>query len=135
MALPKFYSVDAYFEYFPDLFDLLAQLRYHILNLDPRIKESVKFNCPFYDYYGMFLFLGVQKHKVVLGFVNGVELGNSAGAFKISKLKQVRHLEYQNIQDLNVETLIDYLQEAMLINELRYKMKSVLRVKKSKTRS
>lgn len=119
MPLPKFYSVASYIDYFPEHSELLEMLRFHILQSNPKIAERIRYNCPFYDYYGMFLFLAVQKKKVVIGFVDGVLMSNEANAFIPMKGTQIRHLQYASTKDVNEDILYHYLQEAMMIKELR----------------
>lgn len=119
MSLPKFYSVESYIDYFSEHSELLETLRYLIRNSNPKISERIRYNCPFYDYYGMFLFLAVQKKRVVIGFVDGVLMSNEANAFIPLKGTQIRHLQYATSSDVNEEILFQYLQEAMMIKELR----------------
>ncbi len=122
MSLPKFYSVESYLDYFPEHSELLEMLRFHILQSNPKITERIRYNCPFYDYYGMLLFLAVQKKKVVIGFVDGGLMSNESDAFIPMKGKYIRHLQFSTPSDLDEDILFQYLHEAMMIKELRQRV-------------
>lgn len=86
----------------------------------PFVDYSIKWNVPFYTYYGNLCYINPQKEHIVLGFVKGNELSNQHGNLT-GDLKTVRHLLIFQTEDINQASLLDTLQEAMLLNELSRK--------------
>ncbi|MCX6190389.1 MAG: DUF1801 domain-containing protein [Bacteroidetes bacterium] len=119
MALRKFHGVEDYIDYFPLYGDVLQKLRQLILSTSPKIHERIRYNFPFYDYHGMLLFLAVQKKRVVIGFVDGSQMSDTAGAFASFNQKYIRHLRYQTTKDIVEDIVLHYVHEAMLLKEMK----------------
>ncbi len=119
MALPRFFSVEEYIDYFPLHAVVLQKLRQRIVSISPKIVERIRYNGPFYDYYGMFLFLAVQKNKVVMGFVDGYLMSDEAAAFAPFNQKYIRHLSFKTGHEIHDDILVQYLHEAMLLKEMK----------------
>lgn len=97
-------------------------LRYLILDVSPAITESVKFNIPFYDMNGMLMYISPLKGKgrgVVLAFCQGRLMDDSAGVFTAHDRKEVRHIVIDSLDESLVDTVRQYIIEAVTINKVR----------------
>ncbi|MHA7877551.1 MAG: DUF1801 domain-containing protein [Bacteroidota bacterium] len=102
--------------------NILIALRNIIFQAALHIEESMKYGIPFYNYYGRLCFLSPRKETVMLGLCKGAFLG-SRHAVLVGEGKEVRHIEINNLAEIDQEALQTLLQEAMLLNELAKKRK------------
>jgi hypothetical protein len=102
----------------PWMQDTFNSVRMLILTF-PEIKETFRYKSPFYDYKGMMLYMGPYKKKrFVLGFCNGNRMRDETGILKNDAGQtQIRHLEFFSGQPINQELLVEYIAEAMQVNE------------------
>jgi len=98
--------------------ELLSSLRNFILNLAPQVQETIKWQIPFFSYYGLLCYLNVKakEKKIYLGFYKGIELSN-AQALLVGEGKQVKHVIFNPEDKIPEESLFELFQEAMLLNE------------------
>ena len=97
-------------------------LRYLILDVSPAITENVKFNIPFYDMNGMLMYISPQKGKgrgVVLAFCQGRLMDDPSGVFTAHDRKEVRHIVIDSLDESLVDTVRQYIMEAVTINKVR----------------
>jgi hypothetical protein len=95
-------------------------LRGLILDASPAITESVKFNIPFYDMNGMLMYISPRKGKgVVLAFCQGRLMDDPAGVFTAHDRKEVRHIVIDSPEENLLETVRQYILEAVTINRGR----------------
>lgn len=121
MALPKFQSVDAYIEYLDIAWmrEKMQEVRMLILTY-PEVKETVRYNAPFYDCAGkMMLYMGpYQKKRLMLGFCNGNRMKDPAGVLKNDGGQtQIRHYEFWEDEPVNAALLLQYIEEAIKVNQ------------------
>jgi len=95
-------------------------LRDLILDTSPAITESVKFHIPFYDMNGMLMYISPSKGKgVVLAFCQGRLMDDPAGVFTAHDRKEVRHIVIDSLDENLLETVRQYILEAVTINKVR----------------
>ncbi|NDC31296.1 MAG: DUF1801 domain-containing protein [Bacteroidetes bacterium] len=103
------------------------ELRPLILSVSSEIQESIKFNAPFYTYKGFLLYFSVIKkgNKLVLGFCDGHLMSDEENILQANEGQtQIRHwvLQLEGLEKHDV--LLRYINEAILIKEELYKLKT-----------
>ena len=98
----------------------------------PEIKETFRYQAPFYDYHGMMLYMGhYRRTRFVMGFCNGVLMKNEAGILRAdANQTQIRHLEFFKDRPMNEALVIACIHEAMQVNE---QLKEQVHANKNKT--
>lgn len=115
---------ERYIEDAPEKYrETLYVLREIILNSSPFIEEKIAYTVPFFKHFGMLCYIAHGKRGVEVGFWRGNELSNIQGALTNDERKIVRSLVYQKPEDINEQILMEILQEAMMLNEERFKLK------------
>lgn len=95
-------------------------LRDMILNASPAISESVKFNIPFYDMNGMFMYISPAKGKtqgVLLAFCQGRLMDDPESIFSAHDRKEVRHIVIDQLDERLFDIIQRYIYEAVTINK------------------
>lgn len=117
-------KIEAWFEALPELWQERAQrLRTLLLEADPAMREEWKYNTPFYCNGRWMCYLSMQKHSLVLGFVDGVHLLDAEGLFAPTAHKLIRHyLPPPPPARMNEPALRRLIAEAMLISAERKAM-------------
>jgi hypothetical protein len=119
MTMPRFQTVEEYVDHMdPWMQDAFNSIRMLILTF-PEITEKVRYNSPFYDYKGMMMYMGpYQKKRFVLGFCNGNRMPDEAGVLNNDAGQtQIKHWEFKPGEHINDELLVQYIQDAMQVNE------------------
>lgn len=92
-----------------------------ILDYNPKIQLEWKYNCPFFTYYGLLLYIGLDKKykKVYLGFCNGSLLNNHFNILDNQNTTTVYKWYYQDDDCFikNRELLKILIDESMVINK------------------
>ena len=115
---------EKYIEDAPEKYrETLCVLREIILNSSPFIEEKIAYTIPFFKHFGMLCYIAHGKRGVEVGFWRGNELSNEQGALTNDERKIVRSLVYQKVEDIDQQILMEILQEAMMLNEERFKTK------------
>jgi hypothetical protein len=115
---------EKYIEDAPEKYrETLYVLREIILNSSPFIEEKIAYTVPFFKHFGMLCYIAHGKRGVEVGFWRGNELSNEQGALSNDERKIVRSLVYQKVEDIDEQILMEILQEAMMLNEERFKEK------------
>lgn len=99
---------------------LVDVLRDMILNASPAISESVKFNIPFYDMNGMFMYISPAKGKtqgVLLAFCQGRLMDDPESIFSAHDRKEVRHIVIDQLDERLFDIIQRYIYEAVTINK------------------
>jgi len=83
------------------------------------LKENYKWQMPCYDYHGMVCSLGSFKNHVGVWFMQGVMLSDPKKILIKGQAttKALRSMRFNSIEDLDKKIVIDYIKEAMLLNE------------------
>jgi hypothetical protein len=115
---------ERYIEDAPEKYrETLYVLREIILNSSPFIEEKIAYTVPFFKHFGMLCYIAHGKRGVEVGFWRGNELSDVQGALTRDERKIVRSLVYQKPEDIDEQILMEILQEAMMLNEERFKLK------------
>ena len=102
----------------------LHAMREMVLSFHPEIVESFKWKVPYYEYKGHLLYISVLKKKTpYFSFAHGFQLPDESGAFSGLDKKAVRYLEVNPKEDMDVELIYTYLQDALNYNETHPNMK------------
>jgi hypothetical protein len=95
-------------------------LRSIILDAEPAIQESVKFNIPFYVMNGLLIYISPQKKGgLLLAFCQGRLMSDSEQVFVGHDRKEVRHVPLIEMNSDQFETIQRYVDEAIAINRIR----------------
>ena len=116
-------DVETYLEKLrPEIQELVRALREVILSASPGIQESIKWSIPFYTYKGLLCYINPAKNHVSLGFCRGAELSNTQ-ALLTGNGKEVRHIIVRSTDDIRREKLSSVIHEAVILNEIKSKLK------------
>ncbi|HAP36300.1 MAG TPA: hypothetical protein DCQ28_10295 [Bacteroidetes bacterium] len=122
MKQEKSNDVDLYLRRTPKLLrDLMIEVRAIIWMTIPDVEETIKFTVPFYSRQGLLCYLSPLKKKdgIYIGFAKGYLMSDESGIFTGKNLKQIRHIEFRKSSDIKKKMLREYLEEAMMLNELK----------------
>jgi len=91
----------------------------------PGVQARIRYRIPFYYYHSWMCYLNPKKKGgIELAFIRGNELSNAYGLLSFRDRKQVAGIIYYHVSDISPESLMEVLQEAMLLNEaIPYKSK------------
>ncbi|MFA6456341.1 MAG: DUF1801 domain-containing protein [Bacteroidota bacterium] len=105
----------------PFIGSLMSSIRDIIWKSIPDVEETIKYTVPFYTRKGLLCYLSPLKKKdgIYIGFANGRLMSDDYGIFTGKDLKQIRHIEFRKKSDIQKRILKQYLQEAMIINEMK----------------
>lgn len=110
-------SVAFYIENLPDHKRGIAlELRSIILNSIPGVEEQYKYKCPFYVYRGLLCYLSPTKNGMYIGFIKGTSLQDEDQRLTGEHLKQIRHLNFNSISDIDEDVVKDFLFQAVEVN-------------------
>jgi len=98
--------------------EIVKRLRDFIARRYPRLTESLKWHVPTYSLNGRNL-MGLQdfKRHVNLNFFSGAKL-HDAGGRLLGTGKQVRHLSFRSIKEIDQKVLKEFIDQAIVIAEL-----------------
>lgn len=127
MALP----VEGWFEALPDQWrDRAQRIRELIMEASPSMREGWRYGTPFYDHHRWLCYLSLQKGQLVLGFVQGMHLGDPEGVLERTDHKLIRHYRPPPPPArMNEGALRRLIDEAVMMNEELARA----RIKKRKT--
>jgi hypothetical protein len=94
-----------------------------IKEYDPQIQLEWKFNCPFFTYYGLLLYIGMDKKskKVYLGFCNGYLLNDFYKILDNSTTTTIYKWFFNDEDSFskNKDVLKILIDESMVINKMK----------------
>ncbi len=87
--------------------------------LEEGLQEALKWRMPCYSYKGMVCSLGVFKNFTTLWFPKGALLSDPDGLLIQAQesTKGMRNMRFESEDDLDLNLVIGYIKEAMLLNE------------------
>ncbi|MBK9275459.1 MAG: DUF1801 domain-containing protein [Flavobacteriales bacterium] len=90
--VPSTARIQGWFEGLPAPWrEQALRLRDLLLEASPQMAETWKYGIPFYEHRRWMCYLSLQKKGLVLGFVEGVHLGDPEGLFAPTDHAQIRH--------------------------------------------
>jgi hypothetical protein len=107
----------------PELQPILKKLRYLILSASPQLEEKMVYKIPFFYCRKRILYLNPLKGGVDLGFCDGFMMGENQ-LLENKNRTQVRTIRFSKIADIDDESIIPLIHEAILIDQLRAARKS-----------
>lgn len=113
-------SVDDYIKGLgPEIQPIVARLHALILESSPRVKDELKFDIPFYTYQGWLCYINPSRKalEVTLGFCQGANLFDPEGHLQGKDKKQVRHLIFNSVEQVDESTIMELLFQALAFNE------------------
>lgn len=117
-------QVDKYIHDHPENQQIIfLQLREIILNSSPKIVEKFSYQCPFYFYKKPLCYLYTSKKKsdkILLGFCQGAELSNERGLLTATNRKQIRLIEMDVNDKLNLHIIREIINEAILLQDVMF---------------
>lgn len=108
--------------------ELFYELREVLIHHDERITEGIKWGMPSYDYKTIICGLGAFKNHVSIWFHKGAIMKNDLGLFVEGDNKEMRQIKYTPGEEINVEGIKVYLDEALALNEAGVKIKKQVNV-------
>ena len=117
-------EVDDYIYRLPEeLRDVAQALRSILLSISPSIEEKYSYKVPFYYYHGPLCYINKMKDHIYIGFVKGYELDDEYDLLEKGDRKMVRIIRYGCISDIEKSKPAFYINQAMILNEIRKKTK------------
>ena len=115
----RVYSVDDYVAQLPQWMQQRFKEVRQLISTFPEIKETIRYNCPFYDYKGMMLYMGTYKKKrMVLGFCNGKLIPDEAQVLSVDAGQtQIKHWEMFEHDTIDLELMGEYVIKAMQLRD------------------
>ena len=100
-------------------------------SLPPFVTCAIKWRLPFYKLHRNFCYLNRHPDHITLGFPQGWKLAQLPGVLldENGTLKQIRYLEIRSVEDLFSETVMQILQEAIILDEMLGKNRAKRRAK------
>jgi len=93
---------------------------HHIFNNELELTSKIRFKIPFYYGYSWICYLNpIKSGGIELAFVRGNELSNAQGLLQSKGRKQVMSVEFLNVQDIPQDSLMQVVQEALLLDETK----------------
>ncbi len=84
----------------------------------PEIGRKMRFKIPFYDYKSWVCYLNpVKNNKVELCFIWGKKLSNVQGILEDRNRKQVSGVIIDNINEININSIMEIFSEALVLDE------------------
>ncbi|MCI5054711.1 MAG: DUF1801 domain-containing protein [Flavobacteriales bacterium] len=89
-----------------------------LLTENLNLTEKMRYKIPFYFGKSWICYLNPDKKgNVEFAFVRGNELSNEQGLLENKDRKQVYSITFSKLQDIPEDTLLEVLQEAILLDE------------------
>ncbi len=116
----------------PNIQKTMLYLRSIILDSGIHIEETFSYKVAFYKYLGWLCYINYSKGKLYIGFCEGHLLSDEYGLLAREERKQIYRMYFTTITDVQQkeEALRATLQEALLVNEEKQKLR---KIKKAKT--
>ncbi|CAG5076997.1 YdeI/OmpD-associated family protein [Parvicella tangerina] len=96
--------------------ELFMEIREILANHDDRLTEGVKWGMPSYDCKTIVAGLGGFKNHVSIWFHKGAIMKDELGLFVPGESKEMRQIKYEPGDEINVEGIKVYLDEAIELN-------------------
>jgi hypothetical protein len=113
----KYYDFDDWLSSLTEQQQTLAlTLQSIILSAGDGISQTMRFNLPFFDYYGWMVYLNRYKKGIDLGFIQGVHLSAGDGRLEVRKRKQIRSLHVEVLSDIHPQEVMQLIFDAMEFN-------------------
>ena len=86
--------------------------------LDLNLTSKIRFKIPFYYGRSWICYLNpIKTGGVTLAFIRGNELSNSHGILESKNRKQVMSIDFDGVEDIPSESIMEIIHEAILLDE------------------
>lgn len=111
--------VESWYEALPDQWrDGAQRIRELIMEASPGMRETWRYGIPFYDHRRWMCYVSLQKGELVLGFVQGVHLGDPEGLLERTDHKLIRHYRPAPLPvRMDEGALRRLINQAVMVNE------------------
>lgn len=97
---------------------LIATALHDLIMTFPEITHKIRYKIPFYYRKSWICYINpIKKDGIEFCFLRANELSNKSGILDFKKRKQVAGISYYNHKKINVESLMNVLNEALLLDE------------------
>lgn len=97
------------------LLPIARALRTLVLDAEPDLKESIKWENPVYEKNGRVCYLATNKNYVTLGLFNGALLQDADGLIEGTGAK-MRHVKVSKIDDVQPDLFVRWIRESVALN-------------------
>jgi len=103
----------------------IMQYLHELLLSHPEMNCKIRYKIPFYDRKSWICYLNPTKDEgVELAFTRANELSNEQGLLQFRGRKQVAGIIFHTLEEIPEETLLEVIQEALLLDEeVKYNVK------------
>ena len=121
-----FENVEEFLEYLPEVeLKIVEKLRQIILQAIPDCIEKLSYNVPYYKIHSNICFIwpsaipwgNMQQKGVRFGFTKGYLLHDDTGYLEKGDRKQVYWKDFYTLKDIDMDILLSYIYEAVLVDE------------------
>ncbi len=92
---------------------------HHLLVEDLNLTTKIRYKIPFYDQKSWICYLNPKKDGGIdLAFIQGAALSNAQGLLEQKERKQVASVTFYKLEDIPKATVIEVIQEALLLEEM-----------------
>lgn len=97
---------------------LVLQFLHELMQSHPEVTNKIRYKVPFYYLKSWICYLNPTKKPVGIEmvFLRGNELSNEQGLLEHKGRKQVAGITFQTVEDIPVESLLEIIQEAILLD-------------------
>jgi hypothetical protein len=100
----------------PSIRQVAEAVRTVLLEVEPALRESVKWSNPVYEKRGKLFYIAATEKYVSLGFFNGAELTDPDSRIAGTG-RRMRHLKIRALEDIDQGQLRTWVAEAVVLDE------------------
>jgi hypothetical protein len=121
--MAKYFHTEDFFEgQLPEFQSLLMLIRESILSADPHLRETLKYNTPFYVRKSWVCYIGIIRKKtgVEIGFPRGYMISNEHGLLQTKGRAAMQGITFLNSDDFlkKEDIFLQILQEALVLDDI-----------------
>ncbi|MEL6943282.1 MAG: DUF1801 domain-containing protein [Bacteroidota bacterium] len=91
---------------------------HHLFTMDLGLESKIRYRIPFYFGRSWICYTNpIKEEAIELVFLRGNELSNAQGILESKGRKQVSGITFSTLKEISEETLLEVLQEAIVLDE------------------
>lgn len=111
-------KIEAFILDLPPVQAELVEFLHQLMLTFPEVTSKIRYKIPFYYHKSWICYINpIKKEAVEFVFTRGNELSNEQGLLETKGRKQVRGVTFTKVDDIPMETLVEVIQEALLLDE------------------
>jgi hypothetical protein len=88
------------------------------------LEDKIRFKIPFYFHKSWVCYLNpIKNDSVEIAFLLGKELSNQQGLLRANGRKQVAGISISNVAEIPQEAVYEIIQEALMLDEIKYQQR------------